>query len=84
MDKIVKKFDYVKATEEEENALQDQLQSLDLDELSQKMKVADLKNISETFKKKICIKEFNEKVPRYSPGTWMSRKTAQIFCDLIE
>ena len=75
MEKIIAKYDYVNGNEESESAIKDDLKSTNTSILATGLKPSALRNIVNTFIKKICVKDYVQKVPRYSPGTWMATVT---------
>jgi len=84
MEKIIAKYDYVNGTEESESAIQDDLNSTKTSVLAKGLKLPALRNIVNTFIKKICVKDYVQKVPRYSPGTWMATVTMRDIRAVIE
>jgi hypothetical protein len=66
MEKIIAKYDYVNGNEESESAIQDDLNSTSTSVLAKGLTLSALRNIVNTFIKKICVKDYVQKVPRYS------------------
>jgi len=75
MEKIIAKYDYVNGNEESESAIQHDLNSTNTSVFAKELTLSALRNIVNTFIKKICVKDYVQKVPRYSPGTWMATVT---------
>ena len=65
----------VNGSEESKSAIQDDLNSTNTSVLAKGLKLPALRNIVNTFIKKICVKDYVQNVPRYSPGTWMATVT---------
>ncbi|XP_052101981.1 uncharacterized protein LOC127735735 [Mytilus californianus] len=84
MEKIISKYDYANGNDDTESALQDELNDLDTDEIEEKIKISDIKNIINIYIKKICLEEYVKKVPRDAPGCYMATATCRQLCDLID